>query len=234
VKLASPRASEARRIILSESSTAIGVLAAVKELLGECWHWEPETLWLELVAAGADPPVSNRAKIQAGVALMFVPAFYWDGIVFEKTALAFDGHPANPDRLEEAEPSQLAWAIEEAAQIVAWHGDAPWSFVHEPTAYAAVIMHREGLVLAPSQLAFAQDNLDGLNCKDLTEGETCPTTPIKKDAEKAWTALDKESMDAHAFPETPVGVQLARLAVIELHCRERRRQAAADLASLRT
>lgn len=232
MKLASAKASEARRILLAEDSSALGVLAAVKELLGDCWHWEPETIWLELAARNCDPPIATRAKVQAGIALMFVPSFYWDGVVFEKTALAFDGYATNADRLEEASTAQLATAVEQAAQIVDWHGDHAWEFRHEPLAYAAVVMHREGLVLAPAQLSFAQANLDGINCKETVEGEECPTHPIKKETEKAWTSLDKESMDAHTFPETPVGVQLARLASIELHCRDRRSKAAADLAAL--
>ncbi len=222
MKLASPKTTEARRIILAENSSALGVLAAVKALLGDCWHWEPESVWLALEQLGVDTPITSRAKLQAGIALMFIPSFYWDGIVFEKTALSLDGHAPNADALEEADVSQAAWAVEEAAKIVTWHGDAPWEFVHEPRAYAAVILHRAGFAVAPDQLSFAQDSLDSMNC----------IGSLKTDTAKEWAALDKESLDAHPFPETPTGVQLARLAAVDLHCKDRRRQLAADLAAL--
>lgn len=227
MKLASPKASEARRIILSASSSALGVLMAVKELLGDCWHWEPESVWLALEQLNADPPVENRTRLQAGIALMFVPSFYWDGIVFEKTALSLDGHEPNPEALEEPDVGQLAWAVEEAAKIVEWHGDPAWIFMHEPTAYAAVVMHRDGYVLAPGTLAFAQASLDAMNDK--------AASALKAEAEKAWTALDKDltTLATSAYPETPAGVQLARLATVELHCHNRRRQQAADLAALK-
>lgn len=204
---------------MSPASSALGVLAAASELLGDVWLQEPETVWLQV-----DPPVENRAKLQAAVALFNVPAFYWDGIVFEKTALAFDGLPPNPDALEEADVHQLAWAVEEAARIVAWHGDKAHEFRQEPAAYAAAVLHRDGYVVAPTQLAFAQEILDGMNAH---------ASSLREETEKAWAALDKSSMDVHAFPETPVGVQLARLAGVVLHCNDRRRQLESDLHALK-
>lgn len=204
---------------MSPASSALGVLAATSELLGDVWMQEPETIWLQV-----DPPIENRARLQAAVALLNVPAFYWDGIVFEKTALAFDGMPPNPDTLEEADVHQLAWAVEEAARVLAWHKDEAKEFLREPAAYAAVVMHRDGFVVAPEKLAFAQDLLDGMNAK---------AASLREEVEKAWADLDKGSMDIHAFPETPVGIQLARLAGVTLHCADRRRQLDADLASLK-
>jgi len=220
VKLSS-NLGDAKRCILDPQSTASALLFAVKEMLGVCWHWEPETLWIELARKDCDPPEGNRAKIQAGITLFFVPSFYWDGTVFGKTALAFDGHEANPDMLEEASTAQLAWAVQEAARIVAWHGDQPHDFQHEPKAYAAVVMHREGLVLAPTQLAFAQDLLDETNCKETPEGEECPTEPLKKRVETAWPLVDKTKLETQAFTESPVDVQLARLSSIDLYIQQR-------------
>lgn len=155
----------------------------------------------------------------AGITLYFTPSFYWDAGVFGKTALAFAGHSANPDMLEEASAAELALAVKEAGRIISQQGDEPHHFMHEPAAYAAVVMHREGLVLAPKELEFAQDLLDGLNCKDVAEGQACPAESLKDATKKAWSAIDKDSIANHAFPETPVGVQLARLAAIELHLR---------------
>ena len=81
-------------------------------------------------------------------------------------------------------------------------------------------MHREGLVLAPKELEFAQDLLDEMNCKEVEEGKDCPAMPLNATTKKAWAALNKESLATHAFPEDREGVQLARLAAVELYLQE--------------
>ena len=120
----------ARRLLTTPTTSALALLAAAQSLLGEFIAWEPETLWLELERRGLEVPVPNRAKLQAALALVLVPSFYWDAVVFEKTALAFDHVVPNPGALEEATPAQLAWAAKEAARIVAHHGDPPREFAH--------------------------------------------------------------------------------------------------------
>lgn len=199
-------------------------MAAAKELLGDHHAWEPESVWLSLKERDIDLGSPNRAKLMAAVALIFVPSFYWDGIVFEKTALAFDGSVPNPDALEEASSGQLAWAVEEAAWIVAMnHGEAQ-VFQHEPAAYAAVVLHREGMVLAPRQLSFAQDLLDEMNrgAKDL-----------KESVREKWEALKGVGLATRSYGETPEDVQLARLAAVERHVRERDEAAGTEVASLK-
>lgn len=217
-------ATTARQILLSDASSAIAVMVAAKEIFGDHHSWEPESVWMSLVAKGIDLSESNRCKLMAAVALVYVPSFYWDGIVFEKTAIAFDSRPPNPDALEEAMSAQLAWAVEEASWIVALNQGEKQDFQHEPAAYAAVIMHREGMVLAPQQLSFAQELLDGMNrdAKDL-----------KERVKAAWEGLDKATLASRTYAETPEDVQLARLAAIELHVRERDEAAGTEVASLR-
>ncbi len=213
----------ARRLLTTPTTSAQALLAAAQSLLGEFVAWEPETLWLELERRGLEVPVPNRAKLQAAVALMLVPSFYWDGVVFEKTAMAFDHAVPNPDALEEASAAQLAWAVKEAGDIVAHQGDPPRDFAHEAAAYAAVVLHREGLVVAPGLLAFAQPQLDRLLGAD---------EALRDRVRTVWAALDKARLDKHAFAETPVDVQLARLAAVELHVRDREAKATAELSLL--
>lgn len=217
-------ATTARQLLQSDASSAIALVAATKEILGEHNAWEPESIWLSLSAKGIDVSEANRAKLMAAITLHYVPSFYWDGIVFEKTAIAFDGHAPNPDALEEATSAQLAWAVEEAAWIVAMNHDDPHEFQHEPAAYAAVIMHREGMVLAPKQLTFAQKLLDEMNRGD---------KDIKDKVKSAWESLDKATLAGHHYSESPEDVQLARLAAIELHVRERDESAGTEVASLK-
>lgn len=201
----------------------MALMLSAKNLVGDFHGWEPETLWITLEREGVHVPVQNRDKLQAGLALLLVPAFYWDGIVFGKTAIAFDEFESNPTALEEASSAQLAWAVKEAAWICTQHGERVRDFQHEPAAYTALVLHREGLVLAPSQLAFSQEILDRMN-----------TPSDLRDRVKArWDALDKTKLASVSFEETAEDVQLARLAAIELHVQARESDAARDLAGLR-
>lgn len=215
--------SATRQLLLDPTTSAVALMAACKDLLGEYQTWEPETIWVELARRGIDLPETNREKVMAGVSLLFVPSFYWDGVVFEKTAIAFDHCLINADRLEEATSAQLAWAVLEASWILSLHLDPARSFEHESTAYTAVVLHREGFVQTPKQLDFAQDALDRMNAKD---------TPLKQKVETAWSGVDHEHLDIHHFDETQVDVQLARLATVELHVQDRERHASAELALL--
>lgn len=213
-----------KALLTSPTTSAVALVAAAKALLGDFYGWEPETLWLELQHRGMDVPHANREKLQAALALLTVPAFYWDGVAFEKTAVAFDHGVTNPDRLEEATAGQLAWAVKEAAMILAAHGDAVRTFNHEPGAYAAVCLHREGFVFAPAELSFAQETLDYL----------APNKgSLRADVESAWKGLAKDSLSEHRFAEDAVGVQCARLAAVFVRVRDRVAQANAELASLR-
>ncbi len=211
----------ARRLLTTPTTSALALLAAAQSLLGEEFiAWEPETLWLELERRGLELPLANGVRLQAALALLLVPSFYWDAVVFEKTALAFDHVFTNPDALQEATSAQLAWAVREAARITSLHGDSAREFAHEPAAYGAVVLHREGLVVAPDELAFAQPLLDRLN-----GGEAAG---MRERVKTAWAAVDKRALGTHAFTETAVDVQLARLAAIELRVREQESRAAAN------
>lgn len=222
-KLASASTGEARRLLAQNGASAVSLMVATRHLFGDFHDWEPETLWVTLAREGVKVPSCNRDKLQAGLALLFVPSFYWDGIVFEKTAVAFDCFEANPDALEEASSAQLAWAAKEAAWILTQHDGVPHDFEHEPRAYAAVVMHREGLVHAPAQLLFAQETLDRMNTNNT----------LRTRVEERWKSFDKSKLETWKFEETEEDVPLARLAAIELHVRSKETDAARDLALLR-
>ena len=77
--------------------------------------------------------------------------------------------------------------------------------------------------MAPDQLLFAQGHLNRMNLGDID---------LVKTVQEQWKALDKSKLDVHAFQETQADVQLARLAAVELHVRDRETRASADLAAL--
>lgn len=204
-----------KAVLQDEGSPAIALLAAVEQAApGAVMDWEPEALWLELERSHIDVPLANRARIGAAIAILAMPAFYWDAVVFEKTALSFDGRPPHPDILEEASPAQMAWAVVEAAWIRKRWGHHSIEFRHEPTVYTAAVLHRDGFVRAPEQLAFAQSELRRLNGADdgLLE-------EVERKLREGAGSVDS------SFEETPVGVQLARLTAVRLHVEERRRAA---------
>jgi hypothetical protein len=207
-------------LLRNPDTAAVGLMKATHALLGDFLAWEPESIWLELQHQGVDLPVENRAKLQAAIALRLVPTFYWDGIVFEKTALAFDGLVPNPDILEEASPARLAWAVVEAGWIIRQAKDTAWEIGSEPRAYAGVVLNRAGFVLAPEQLAFAQSALSRERFH----------THLLEEVRDRWAKIDKAKLSQLTLQETPVDVQIARLAAVELHVRERREHAERDLA----
>ncbi len=213
--------SDARQLLSAPTSTALSLLVAVEKTFGSAFAWEPETLWITCEQADVDLPVVNSAKIQAGIALMYVPSFYWDGVVFEKTALAFSDIVPNPESLQEATPAQLAWAVVEAGLIGERFGLEKFDFETEPKVYAAVVLHRAGFVLAPPELTFAQEQLDRLN----RGGEELRTMVAERLAQLG--SLDPAN---HSFDESPAGVQLGYLAAVKLYVADKRQQLEAELS----
>lgn len=206
-KLATPEA-EARAILLDPTSTASGIDAAIRKLLDAVSSFEPESIWLDLAARGIDPPLENRAKLLAAVTMETMPIFWWDGMAFEKTAIAFSSIIPQPDILQEASPAQIAWAVCEGRSLrLRLNLDVP-EFEHEPAAYGAVVLNRGGFVVAPEELSFCQSRLD-----DLTRGNK----DLKERVRKEWTQLGETTLTTHPFLETDVGVQLARLASVKLY-----------------
>lgn len=201
---------------------AVVLVRATMAVVGEFLAWEPESIWLELHRQGVDLPEENRAKLMAAQTLRLVPSFYWDALVFEKTALAFAGVMPAPEILEEASPARLAWAVVEAAWILRDFREASWQFEHEPCAYAAVVLNRAGFVLAPEQLSFAQAWLD----RERRHGH------LLEDTRSRWARVSKDHLEQLTLGETAEDVQIARLAAVELHVRERRAAAERALARL--
>ncbi len=215
--------SPAAKSLLEDIDTpAVALTRAATATIGEWLAWEPESVWLECERQGVNLPTENRAKLMAAQTLRLVPSFYWDAIVFEKTALAFDGVMPLPEILEEASPARLAWAVVEAAWIIRESGEASWEFQHEPRAYTAVVLNRAGYVLAPDQLSFAQTCLN----RERHHGH------LLEDVRARWARVGKDHLGQLTLGETPEDVQIARLATVELHVRERRVAAERALARL--
>lgn len=204
-------------------ASAVALMRALKVALGDFLAWEPESIWLDLERAGAQVPAPGRARVMAALALRLVPSFYWDAIVFEKTAVALAGALPSPGILEEAHPAWLAWAVLEARWLLQDAGEPTWEFQHEPKAYAGVVLARAGFALAPDQLEFAQGALDR------ARGHGPPDASIKR----RWESVRAGDLSRLSLAETQDDVHVARLAAIELHVRDRKARMERDVARLR-
>ena len=213
----------AARILQDEEATATGVARSAELLLGhQIRNWEPESIWLELDDKGIDVPEINRTKLLAVNSLILEPAFYWDANIFENTTLAFNNEPVLPEILQEASPGELSWAVYEAELLMYREGLDPM-FDYEPAKYAAVVLHRDGFLLAPELLVFCQEELD-----KLTRGHK----DIRDEVKRRWEEIDKTKLDTLELEEKPVDVQLGLLASVWLYVHERAERYHQDVAAL--
>jgi chaperone required for assembly of F1-ATPase len=76
--------------------------------------------------------------------------------------------------------------------------------------YIALSLLHEGFVVAPDLLEFADEQLL-LHLSD--EGQA-----LRPLVQKAWKALTDDALEELSFPESAEGVQLARLAAVQVYC----------------
>lgn len=198
-------------------------LSALKRLFGpQVIAWEPESIWLSLAMDfKIDPSETVRNKIMAASTLVQNPAFYWDVHVFEDTCLAFNAEPVIINVLQESSPAQLSWGVYEAEILTRRNGMDP-EFDHDPAQYTAASLYRAGFVLAPEMLVFAQEELNKLYV-DHNTGKDSTLLSISRQIKSIWTATDKSKLDELALTESPVDVQIGRLAAVHLYVEQQLR-----------
>lgn len=214
--LGSSASEKLRTYLLNDDTCATSILLVLRKMFGnQFMAWEPESLWLELNDQKIDVPTVNRGKILAVTSLLIEPAFYWDATIFEKTTLSFNSEVTIPGSIQEASPAQLSWAVFEAEMLLQAHGSDP-DFDHEPQRYTATSMFRDGLILAPEFLVFAQKELDKLPAERDEE--------LAKRVRDRWMNLPRDNEEALRnveLDETPEGVQIAKMVAIHLYMKER-------------
>lgn len=218
----------AGEMLRDENTTATGCYRAVGAVCGPGFRsWEPESVWLTLDRKGIDVPVLNRDKVLAASTLMMLPAFWFEVNAFENTIMAFNNVLSEGEMLQEATPAQVNWAVYEAEMLFGQSEDIPESpeFDREPIRYTAIILHRAGFILAPELLSFAQSDLDKLNRSG--------ANIAKNDIRPAWKKLQHTDLRKHDFTESPLEIQLARLAAVQIYMLDRLVQYEQDLSRLR-
>jgi hypothetical protein len=204
-------ARTAKAALRVEETCASACLRALRCLFDTQWlSWEPETVWLELHHMGVDVPVGNRNQIMAGRSLITTGRFWYDATAFEAACIAFNNDEPTFFGIEDAPVAYINWAVYEADRIHKDFENEVLEFDREPIAYTAVQLYREGFVIAPEHLEMAQEELN----------KALPTEvkALQKLVREGWaTAPRGQALLDAAFPETPAGVQLARLAAVQLH-----------------
>lgn len=223
-----PSLTAHKNTLREETSSATACMRALDVLLGPQWvAWEPETLWMDLSRQGVAVPLSNREQIMAGRSLVTTGRFWYDALAFEKTCVVFNNEEATHLGIEDAPVAYIAHAVKEAEAIHKYYENETLEFDREPLTYTAIQLQREGFIVAPEELEWAQTALDRLLNK------TVELKTLKQQIREGWAAAPKGKtlLDA-AFPETPAGVQLARLAAVKLHCSNRAQEQVKQLIAL--
>jgi len=213
------------------SNTAAGLYLAARTMYGEdLLKWEPETMWLTFSKDGVNLDAEERNKLQAAIALIVHPAFYWDNLVFQRTTQALNGELFDPESLQECHAAHMAWAVYEAGVIRGLDNDKTVipDFDEDVQQYMAVCLFREGYVYPPEPLhEIVDDNLETLFPKGST------AFSLKKEVADSWDKLDKSALDHTEFFENELGVQLSQLSACYLYIKQGADQIAEDISSLR-
>lgn len=224
-------AAEARTALAEDATVASGVLCALKALFKDEWlNWEPETVWKELEHQGCEISLGNRQQAMAGRNLLTTGRFFYDALVFDATCAAFGNAVLSLEMPESSHVAHLAWGVDEAEVICREHEDPMLEFDREAVEFTAHQLQQEGFVVAPKELAYAQEALNRRYPR--TEELEVLRAAVSKAYHELGRIVTTEGVKTAAaapYPETARGVQLARLAAVEVFLQDRRAARAADL-----
>ena len=205
----------ALKLLRDDDTVASVVCKALESVIGEGWLlWEPESIWKELKYKGVDVPIGNRQQIMAARGLLVHGRFFYDGLVFDRSCAAFSNEVLDIDELDETLAMHLAWGIDEAKKICELFEDPFLDLDREPITVVSAQLWEEGFIVAPDELSFAQPSLD----REWPE----ESRKLKKEVETLWNSLRSHDLRQVPYPETPKGVQCARLAAVQVFLDERR------------
>jgi len=216
----------AKQLLQSEDTTATGCFCAVDALLSFSWRaWEPESIWLELEHLEVAVPESNRAQIMATRMLLNTDRFWYDANIFASVCATLNDEEISYEGIEDVSVAQLAWGVYEAENLIrGYDPDTILPFDREPVKYTAIQLYREGFIIAPDELSFAQVELDQLY--PLENKEIC------RKVKEAWAAASQYDVQDATYPETPAGVQFAKLASVKAYIQQQDKKLKAELVRL--
>jgi hypothetical protein len=218
----------AAELLRDDATVASVVCKAAESLLDEGWRlWEPETIWLELHRKhDIDLPLGNRQQLMAGRNLLLTGRFFYDGLVFDRSCAAFANEVLDIEGFDDTHVAHLAWGVDEGKKLSELFEDPFLEFDREVIGVTALQLWEEGFVVAPQELEFAQAALDGLWPK------TDEVKALRREVKELWPDVREHPLKEIPFPETQKGVQMARLASVEVFLAERRAARAKQLAKV--
>lgn len=186
---------------------ALELLLAARKALGEdVVNWEPESLWLQ-----HDFSLANRDKLQAAKTLATHPTLFTEPRGFSAIALTLADRVPEFTEVNPVPADAMAWAVLEGELIfsLANAAEDP-EYGPDVIEFIALSLLHDGFVCAPELLDFADERLE----HHLSD-EGLELRPMVK---KAWEALADDALEELSFPESAAGVQLARLAAVQVYC----------------
>lgn len=180
--------------------------------------WEPDTIRIELERAKIPPTDELMAKLLGAQTVVTGPVWTYDHDVLFALALACDGVSASGEAIHHPTPEQLCWVVRELTALTDHTFTEDDGFDPDTIDPAiAVVLHDEGLALAPKELAFCQDVLDTL----LVGEKDLPARTRKE-----WKTVEKMPLDAlrrmlQGEPKSAVDAQVHRLIECLLYVIER-------------
>ena len=193
---------------------------AVKQLLGPtCEAWELDTIRIELDRRKVDTNDSLMAKLFGAMTIATSHAWTYDHDVLFAFAVACSGVSAAAEALHHPTPEELCWAVSEIHALRGKRPDEDEGFDPDTVDPAiASVLHDDGYVVAPDELAFVQDSLDKLN----KHGDS---SDLKSEVRDAWKTVSKiPTSELHRrlsqLDEEPAEVQIHRLGDCKLYVAE--------------
>ena len=215
----------AAEVLRDPGACLSAVWSCLAHLLPGSSAWEVETLRIELERRSIPWTEALGAKVLGAQTVTQTRAWSFDHDVLFQFCLACDGIPASSAAIVMPTALQLAWGVDEIRALTELPlGEDDDGFDADTIDPGiAVILHDDGWVVVPDQLAFAQDALSRL---DVGEDEA-----LRARVEATWGRLrglpsDEVRRIVSAAPEDALRAQVARLADVSIETRalaERRR-----------
>lgn len=193
------------------------LLAARKALGVDVVNWEPESIWLH-----NDFSLENRDKLQAAKTLTTHPTLFQEPRGFAAITLALSDRLPDVLDMTPVPADAMAWGVLEGEIIYSIaNADESPEYSPDVVEFVALSLAADGFVVAPESLDFADERLEAVLAD---EGRG-----LRAVVKKAWEAIADDALEELSFPESAEGVQLARLAAVQVYCDN---QASALLAAL--
>lgn len=192
--------------------------AALKVLGLTLPAWEPDTIRIELERVKIPPTDALMAKLLGAQTVVTGPVWSYDHDVLFSLALACDGVPAAADCFAHPTPEQLCWLMHELNALTGHTFTEDDGFDPDTIDPAiAVVLHDEGMPLAPPELGFAQDALARL----LVGEKDLPAKVLKASARIATSSEGDLRRMLKEEPSSALEVQVHRLGECRLYVMER-------------